>query len=271
MGKDFRVVIVTDLEGVSCVTSWTACDPADTTGAFAEASALLAGEINAAVGAAFDAGATEVTVVEGHRGTFRGHFEELDSRARTVVGTSFDDVAEEAFDALMLVGYHAMADAEKGVLSHSYSNKTYVASWLDGTRIGEIGHLAALFGAYGTPLVFVSGDAAACLEAEELVDGVTTAAVKEGAHRFAATCLSPAEARELIAAGAAEALDKAYDVAPLEFEPPIEFVVEFSTSDPVERSTLIPGIEAAGPRRFVIRGESVKEVMRLFSLTARVV
>lgn len=271
MASGFKAIIVTDLEGVAGVVNPVVWNSADTSGAFDEYTRLLVGEVNAAVAACFDSGAEEVLIVEGHRNSFRGRLSEFDSRAKVALGVPFHKLAEGRHDALLLVGYHAMSDADAAVLSHSHSSGTYVATWLNGTLIGEIGHLAALFGEYGTPLVFVSGDAAACKEADELVDGVVTAPVKQGVHRFAAITLSPAAACELIRESAAEAVAGRDEIRPLGFEPPVEFVVEFATTDPVERNTLIPGIETAGPRRMLIRGKSVAEVMERFWLTSRLV
>jgi len=271
MPDPVRVAIITDLEGVACVTDRAAWDSDDRTGAFAEYTRLFVGEVNAAAGGCFDAGAREVLVAEGHAKSFRGHMGEFDPRVRLALGVPFHVMAEGRYDALVLVGYHAMADAEGAVLSHSHSDKTYVATWLNGTLIGEIGHLGAVFGEYGTPLVFVSGDVAACREAEELVEGVVTAAVKQAVGRFGAFSLSPQGACELIRERAAAAVEKRDDIRPVAFESPVEFVVEFSTTDPVERSTLVPGVEAAGARRIIISGGSVAEVMRLFCLTSRVV
>ena len=266
-----KVAIVTDLEGVACVTTRDAWNTDDQSGAFAEYTRLLVGEVNAAVAAAFEAGAEEAVIVEGHARSFRGHLDEFDPRARIALGVPFHVVAEGRYDALLLVGYHAMADAENAVLSHSFSDRTYTASWLNGTLVGEIGHLASLFGEFGTPLVFVSGDAAACREAEELIEGVITAPVKQAAHRFGALSLSPGAARDLIRQHVPEAINGRDEIRPMSVEPPIEFVVEFSTTDPVERSTLVPGIEAAGARRIIIRGKTVADVMALFYLTARIV
>lgn len=271
MSDGFSVIIITDLEGAACVVSPVVWNSEDTSGRFREASRILVGEINAAAAAAFEAGADEVVIVEGHRGSLSCVIEKVDPRAKLSFGVPFYELAELGWDCLCLVGYHSMADAQRGVLSHSFADRTYVASWLNGTLIGEIGHLAALFGEHGTPLVFVSGDTAATREAEELVEGVVAAAVKEGAHRFGAISLSPQSARELIAAKAAEAFAEREEIVPLRFEPPVELVVEFSTTDPVERNILVPGIEAAGPRRMVIRGETVTEAMRLFDLTGRIV
>lgn len=271
MAGGFSVLVVTDLEGVACTVSPLVWHSDETSGTFEQASRILAGEVNAVVGSAFEAGAEEVLVVEGHKNSLRGRLDDIDPRAKLAFGVPFHELATLGWDCLMLVGYHAMADAEKAVLGHSFSDKTYVASWLNGTLVGEIGHLAALFGEHGTPLVFVSGDGAACREAEELVEGVVTAAVKEGVRRFGAMSLSPKAARDLLAAKAREAIEAMDEVVPLAFEPPIEFVVEFSTTDPVERNMMVPGIESAGARRMVIRGETVLEVMRLFELTARIV
>jgi len=271
MAEGFSVIIVTDLEGAACVVSPVVWDREDATGGFREASEILAGEINAAAGAAFAAGADEVLIVEGHRGSFRGLVDRFDPRAKISLGVPFYELAEQGWDALCLVGYHAMADAERAVLSHSFADRAYVASWLNGTLVGEIGHLATLFGEHGTPLVFVSGDVAAVREAEELIEGVVTVAVKEAAHRFGGISFSPQAAREMIAESAGEAFAAREEIVPLRVEPPVEFVVEFSTTDPVERNVLVPGIEAAGPRRMVIRGRTVSEVMRLFELTGRIV
>ena len=271
MPKGPRVAIITDLEGVACVTSRAVWDSNDTTGAFAEYTRLLVGEANAAAAGCFDAGADEVLLFEGHGNSFRGHLPEFDPRAKLALGVPFHKVAEERYDALILVGYHAMADAQNAVLSHSHSSGTYVATWLNGTLIGEIGHLAALFGEYGTPLVLVTGDAAACKEAEELIDGVEVVSVKQAAGRFGAISLSPAAACGLIKKHAKSAVDARDEIKPFICEPPVEFVVEFSTTDPVERSTLIPGIETAGPRRMIIRGKSVAEVMERFWIASRLV
>ena len=198
MAGGFSVLVVTDLEGVACTVSPLVWHSGETSGVFEQASRVLTGEINAVVGAAFEAGADEVVVVEGHRDSLRGRLEEIDPRAKLAFGVPFYELASRGWDCLMLVGYHAMADAEKAVLGHSFSDKTYVASWLNGTLVGEIGHLAALFGEHGTPLVFASGDAAACRETEELVEGAVTAAVKEGLGRFGAISLSPEAAMELL-------------------------------------------------------------------------
>ncbi|MBT3275892.1 MAG: hypothetical protein HN368_22275, partial [Spirochaetales bacterium] len=78
------------------------------------------------------------------------------------------------------------------------SSRTIEYYHLNGKPIGEIAQFAMYHGAYDLPLIFLSGDVEACAEAEELVPGIVTAAVKEGLSREAAITLSKEKARVLI-------------------------------------------------------------------------
>ena len=68
---------------------------------------------------------------------------------------------DESFDAMFLCGLHAMAGAEGGVLSHSFT-PLIENLWLNGLNM-------ASFGDRRIPTVFVSGDEAAVREAQALV------------------------------------------------------------------------------------------------------
>src|ERR1700740_2072871 len=67
-----KVLISADMEGVADVTSWK-IDSQPGTRDYAQMRRLMTSEVNAAVTAAFDAGATEVTVADAH-----GDFANLD-------------------------------------------------------------------------------------------------------------------------------------------------------------------------------------------------
>ena len=75
-----KIYIITDMEGVSgiCSDQQVQRDQA----AYAEGQRLLIGDINAAVAGAFDGGATEVVVNDGHGGGFNLILEQMDPRAR---------------------------------------------------------------------------------------------------------------------------------------------------------------------------------------------
>ena len=109
---------------------------------------------------------------------------------------------------------HAMAGSADGVLSHTVSGQAWQSLSFNGTLVGETGINAALCGTLGLPVVLVTGDRAMCREARELLgDGLTTVEVKEGLGRFSARMKTPREARELIEAGAKQALSDLTAVA----------------------------------------------------------
>src|SRR5512132_3645762 len=80
-----RIFIVTDMEGVGGVNS---ADEQLLPGQrrYDESRHLLAGELNAAVQGAIDAGATEVVIWDGHDGSRSLSIEDVDPRARLIQG-----------------------------------------------------------------------------------------------------------------------------------------------------------------------------------------
>src|SRR5438309_7255 len=121
--------------------------------------------------------------------------------------TEYTELLEQGCDAALLVGTHAMAGTPDGVLSHTVSSQAWQALRFNGTLVGETGINAALCGNWGVPVLLVTGDRAVCREGTGLLgDGLTTVEVKEGLGRFSARMKTPAEARELIEAGARQAL-----------------------------------------------------------------
>ena len=72
--------------------------------------------------------------------------------------------------------------------------------------IGELGLNAAVAGAFGVPLAFASGDDKLAAEAQALLPGVETVAVKEGLAWSAARLLAPDATQAALRAGARRAL-----------------------------------------------------------------
>jgi D-amino peptidase len=77
----------------------------------------------------------------------------------------------------------------------------------NGVLVGETGINAALCGNWGCPVLLVTGDAAVCREARELLgDGLVTVPVQTGIGRSSARQLPAQRARELIEEGSRQAL-----------------------------------------------------------------
>jgi D-amino peptidase len=185
---------------------------------------LMTGEVNAAVSAAFDAGAERVKIVEGHNAI---DILQLDSRA-TIVPAYYPAAPplqgwDEGFDALLAVGKHAMSGTPDGVLAHTGSKAVDFVE-INGIRVGESGQEAAEAGDFGFPLVMISGDTAACREMEELLDDIETAVVKKGYGEHHCECLAPAVARERIYRATRRALERLSDFKPFVIPGPIRYV-----------------------------------------------
>ncbi len=257
-----RVFIISDMEGVSGIVRWkqvTGGEPL-----YEEGRKLYTEEINAAVRGARAAGATEVVVMDCHGAGGDYSFnslipEQLDPGCEWVVQrewTEYTAFLESGCDAALFVGMHAMAGTANGVLSHTVSGQSWTNLWFNGTLVGETGINAALCGQWNCPVLMVTGDDWTCREAQDLLgEGLTTVAVKQGLGRFSARQIPPARCRELIEAGAREALRNLEAVAPYQPGRPCEGEVEFTTPDALVPFGRKHGVEVINARRIVSRAD----------------
>src|SRR6059036_1199331 len=229
-----RAFVVSDMEGVAGIVKWEQTRGGDPM--YEEGRRLYTQEINAAVRGAKAAGATEVVVMDCH-GAGKGHdfnsliAEDLDADCDFVVQeewTGYTGFLEAGCDAALFVGMHAMAGTADGVLNHTVSGVDWQNLWFNGIQVGETGINAALCGTWGCPVLLVTGDHAACREGKELLgDGLTTVQVKQGLAVKSARMLAPKRARELVEAGAKEALSDLRAVEPYDPGKPCEIKVEY--------------------------------------------
>lgn len=255
-----KILIVTDLEGVSGITDWDAHEPRTPQDVWQRT--LMTGEVNAAVAAAFDAGATRVKVAEGHNAV---DIMQLDERA-TLVPAHFPAIPpyqgwDEGFDALLQIGKHSMAGTPGGVLAHT-GNRGVEYAEINGIRVGESGTEAAEAGDYGFPCVMVSGDAAVCREMQDLLGDIETAAVKTGYSEHQADCLQPVAARRLIREKVTAALNRIGDFKPFVIPGPIRFVQRLKTpytEDSLQSLRAKPFVEIVDERTVAFKGQNVIE------------
>jgi D-amino peptidase len=254
-----RVVIFADMEGVACIETWE-----QVTGGmprYEEARKLYTDEISAAVRGARAAGATEITVVDGHGAGGAYNFrslvpERLESGAQYVMGypwARYIEAFERGCDAMLFVGAHAMAGTPDGVLCHTVSSEDWYNAWINETLVGESGILAAIAGCWNVPAIFVSGDAATCREVTALLGPeVVTVAVKKGLGRFSALHMAPRDACSLIETGVAQALSAGNWPRP--YQPavtPVTFKVELAAPERAADFKGRPGVQILGPRTVV--------------------
>jgi D-amino peptidase len=233
-----KVFIVSDMEGVAGIVKWQQTDGAKEKRAYHEGRELYTEEINAAVRGAKAAGAKEIVVMDchgaGEEWTFNSLIpDKLDPDCEFVVQndwTEYTELLEQGCDAALFVGMHAKAGTPDGVLAHTVSGQAWRELKFNGTSVGETGINAALCGQWNCPVLLVTGDEAVCREGRELLgDGLTTVAVKKGLGQFSARQFPAQKARELIEAGAKQALKDLGAVKPYDPGRPCEITVEFHT------------------------------------------
>jgi len=226
-----KIYVMTDMEGVSGIDRIEQLDRDG--GEFRASCEKLMSDVNAAVAGAFDGGATQATVRDGHGGGGNFLAEMLDERAHhdTTDWKDWPKLLAGGFDGAFAVGHHAMAGTIDAFLDHTQDSTRWHDYYLNGRRCGEIAQVATWMGAAGIPLLLVTGDEAACVEAREFVQPVETAAVKRGDGRNRAVACPPDEARDRIRAAARRAMALIGKAKPFTPPRPLEIVVEFNRTD----------------------------------------
>ena len=261
-----KVLMMTDLEGVAGIVTFD--QDSHPTGKYYEtAKRLLTAEVNAAVDGLLDAGAEEVLVLDMH-GPGGIWFEDLHPKAKLMHGRplapqAVRDAVYRTYDVSVIVGQHAMAGIADGDLAHTQSSQSIDAYTLNGKPIGEIAQWALYCGALGLPVIFLSGDHAACREIEALIPGIVTAAVKQGLSRTSAVTLSKEAARELIRARIQAALEghRTDPISPLIWEGPYVLEKRFFHTHTADAAADQPGVERVDSRTVRLRSAGILDLI----------
>lgn len=258
-----RVMIWCDMEGIAGISVWDQVNGG--AALYEEGRRLYTAEVNAAVRGCKRAGVDEIVVVDGHGAGGAWNFkslipEQLESGAEYVLGHPWARYIlplEQGCDAVLFIGAHAMAGTPDGILCHTVSNQAWYNARINETLVGESGIIAAICGDFNCPAVFVSGDAATCKEAQELLgEKVVSAVVKTGLGRYSARHLPSNDACALIEGQVYGALIRREWPDPLKFTGPVSFSVELATPDRANDFLGKPGVELVNPRLLVSRADT---------------
>jgi D-amino peptidase len=258
--KAVKVFMVTDMEGVSGVfDSDLQCLPGQSK-RFDEGRRLETGEVNAAVDGLFDGGATEVIVWDGHDGSQTLSVLDINPKCRLFQGRPTPHLMglNSTYSAVVLIGQHAMAGNDKGILSHSYSSLGIQNIWVNGKPQGEFGTIAMIAGELGIPIAMLSGDKAACQEVQGLTPWAECAEVKEGYTRTSGYMLPHPTACALIRQKAQRAIQRLGEMKLVQVPGPVEVKVEVTTRG-TGRWPLGNGIEQLDGRTWAFHGKTFLE------------
>lgn len=258
-----KVLISVDMEGISGVV--TSDHISSDHKEYERFRKLMTAEANAAIEGALAGGARQVIVNDSHGGMANILIEELNPAAELISGSpkpfGMMEGIEPDVDGVFLVGYHAASGTGAAVLEHTWSGRL-VEVRLNGRPVGEMGLNAALAGAYGVPVLLVTGDRAVTEEARTLLGQIETVAVKEGVTRSAARCLSPEVARERIRQAAERALK--LSLPPFVVSPPITLRIVFQRALHADMAGLVPGSVRTDGRTVEWTGEDMPTVYKVF-------
>lgn len=275
-----RIFISVDMEGIGGVVSYQQVDAAHPL--YHEARQLMEQELRACLEALIEAGIKTAVINDSHD---------------TMLNISCADIGSGKMQLFLIrgrhkplgmmqgasgcqgaifLGYHARAGTRHAVLDHSFSSYIYRLS-LNGREAGEVGLNATLLSAFRVPLLLVTGDAAACREAEEWMPGVITVPVKKGLSRTAAICLPPGQVKKLIKEKTRESLRRRQEEesrrAFFPFSPGNrwDLEVEFITSEIADVAAFLPFVRRREGRTVVLRDTNYVALYRKFIALLRFV
>jgi D-amino peptidase len=263
-----RVYISVDLEGISGVNG----DDQTSAGQpeYGRARKLMAEDANAAIRGAFEGGATDVVVNDSHGGQRNLLPEDLDPRAR-LISHSFKrhgmmEGLDESFDAVIFVGYHAKADAPRGLFAHTGSGVVRDLQ-INGRSVGEGGMNVALAAHYGVPVVAVSGDDVAIAEIKEAAPNVRGVVVKRAINVRAAELKPLQSARREIQEAAKDGVAAAKKTAPVTGA--VRVQLRYRNFTYPEIATAFKEVELIAPDTIAFTRESMPEAYRLIRVLYR--
>jgi D-amino peptidase len=266
-----RVYISVDMEGISGISG------SDQLGAgqaeYGRSRKLMAEDANAAIRGAFAGGASEVVVNDSHGGQRNLLPEDLDPRAR-LISHSFKrhgmmEGLDGSFDAVIFVGYHAKAQAPRGLFAHTGSGVVRDLR-INGRSVGEGGMNAALAAWHGVTVAMVSGDDAAIEELQGVVPGIHGVVVKRAINTRAVEMMPLEQARRDIETGAREAVAAlpAARRAP-EREPQYRVELQYNNFNFPEVATAFSEIELLAPDTVAFTRATMPEAYRLIRVLYR--
>lgn len=261
-----KILMGTDIEGCAGVVSFTQ-QSRDTGRYYDNAKRLATAEFNAAVEGLLDAGVEDVLMVDGH-GPGAVWFEDVHPAAKVLHGRpsaprSVRDPIIAEYDACVMIGQHAMAGLAQSNQNHTQNSRDIDYYKLNGRPIGEIAQFALYQGDLGLPLIFLSGEEAACAEAEALIPHITTTSVKKGLGRSSAISVSAHEARKRIRDGIKKAVKnhRQNPIEPLRWEGPYVLEKRFFFTDVADGAAAQPGAERIDDQTIRFQSNNIREII----------
>ena len=265
--EGLKIYISADMEGVVGVVTG---DQLGQSGfEYQRFRAFMTQEVNTAIDAAFEAGATEVVVSDSHGNGENLLLEQLPENVVIIRSwprpLSMMEGIDATFDGAIFIGYHTSTTNMRGVRAHTFSSARLTAVRLNGQAMAEAGINAAIAGHFDVPIIMISGDDAIVEEAQSLLGDIEGAVVKWALGFHSAKTLTPQAAYPVIREKVKAAMARIDAFKPYRLDGPIQLEVSFKNYRPVEVLGYLPIVERIDAHTIRFVGKDMIEVSKFLA------
>ena len=262
--RPLKIYISADMEGVvGAVTSEQLGPQGFEYARFRE---FMTQEVNAAIEAAFEAGATEIVVSDSHGNGQNLLIEKLPKNILLVRAwprpLMMMQGIDETFAGAIFIGYHTATTNSQGVRAHTISSARLADVRLKGISVSEAGLNAAIAGHFNVPVIMISGDDAVVKETQALLGDVEGAVVKWASGFHSAKTIMPEASYALIREKVKKAIARIKDFKPYKLASPIQLDVRFKNYRPSEVLAYLSIVERTDAHSIRFTGKDMIEVSK---------
>ncbi|HXF05433.1 MAG TPA: M55 family metallopeptidase [Blastocatellia bacterium] len=259
-----KIYISADMEGIAGVVTDEQLGPNGFE--YQRFREFMTAEVNAAIEAARQAGATDIVVSDSHGNGQNLLIEKLPKDVTVVRAwprpLMMMQGIDETFDGAIFIGYHASAANPQGVRAHTISSARFADVRLNGVSVSEAVINAAIAGHFNVPVIMISGDDAAVGEAATVLGNIETAVVKWNYGFHSARTLTPEAATEVIRQKVRAAIGRIKEFKPYRVRTPVTLEIQFKNYRPAEILSYLPIVERIGSRTIRMVGKDMIEVSK---------
>jgi D-amino peptidase len=265
--KRMKIFISADMEGVTGAVTGEQLGP--TGFEYQRFREFMTQEVNAAIDAAFSAGATEIVVADSHGNGQNLLIEKLPKNV-TVVRSwprplQMMQGIDETFAGAIFLGYHSGTHNAEGVRAHTMSSANLADVKLNGVQVPEAGINAAIAGHFNVPVIMISGDDAAVKEATDLLGNIEGAVVKWNYGFHSARTMTPEAGQDLIRQKVRAAIGRIGDFKPYKLTSPIRLDVQFKNYRPAEVLSYLSIVERTDAHSIRYEAKDMIEMSRFIT------
>ena len=262
--KRMKIYISADLEGVVGAVSGDQLSPAGFE--YQRFREFMTQEVNAAIEAAFAAGATEITVSDSHGNAQNLLIEKLPKNVLLVRGFPRPLVMmqgiDETFDGVIFLGYHSSTTNPSGVRAHTFSSARLAEVRLNDVPMSEGSFNAAIAGHFNVPVIMISGDDAAVKEVTSVIGDIEGAVVKWNYGFHSAKTMMPEAAYALIREKVTKAVGRIKDFKPYRVKTPVQLDVRFKNYRPSELLSYLSIVQRTDAHSIRFSGKDMVETSK---------